>query len=84
MKQHQLEILLAYVVYHVVKMCKIFNRVVFLDLPGTLVPSATTEMAVTASFNPTVQPNSVARSCINRVSTPIIIILTVKHSQPPR
>lgn len=58
--------------------------VVFLDLPGTLVPRATTEIAVIEFLSPTVQPNSVARSCINKVSTPIIMILTVKQAQPPR
>lgn len=61
-----------------------WNGVVFLDLPGTLVPRATTEIAVTESLSPTVQPNSVAKSCINMVSTPIMMMLTEKQAQPPR
>lgn len=61
-----------------------WNGVVFLDIPGTLVPRATTEIAVIESLSPTVQPNSVARSCINMVSTPIMMMLTLKQAQPPR
>ena len=52
-------------------------------LPGTLVPNATNEMAVTASLRPTVQPKLDARSPMNAVRTPIKIMDTQKHHQPP-
>lgn len=52
-------------------------------LPGTLVPKATNEIAVTESSRPMVQPNELARSPINAVRTPIQMIDTQKHAQPP-
>ena len=54
------------------------------SLPGTLVPKATNDMAVTASFSPIVQPKLEARSPKNAVNNPMPRIDTTKQAQPPR
>ena len=56
----------------------------FPDIPGKLVPRATKEMAVTASFIPMVQPKWEAMSPMRPVSAPITRIDTVKQAQPPQ
>lgn len=52
------------------------------SLPGTEVPSATNTTAVTESFRPMVQPKWEARSPMKAVSTPIMMMETMKHAQP--
>jgi len=54
------------------------------NVSGRLVPRATNEIAVTASFRPIVQPKLDARSPMKAVSTPIPDIDTVKQAQPPQ
>ena len=51
-------------------------------LPGTLVPSATNAMAVTASFKPTVHPKCEAKSPITAVRTPIPNMETTNVTYP--
>ena len=57
--------------------------VVRVNSPGTLVPMATNEMAVTVSLSPIVQPKLDATSPMIQVRPPIIIMDTVKQAQPP-
>jgi hypothetical protein len=52
-------------------------------IPGNEVPNATNDMAVTLSFRPQLQPKCDAKSPINAVSTPMSVIDTIKHAQPP-
>jgi hypothetical protein len=54
------------------------------NLPGTLVPRATNEMAVIESLSPIVHPKLEARSPIKAVKTPIIAMEKQKHAQPPQ
>ena len=54
------------------------------SIPGTLVPSATNEMAVIASFSPIVHPKLDARSPMKAVKTPIIAIEIEKQAHPPQ
>ena len=56
----------------------------FNALPGTLVPRATNEIAVMASFNPIVQPKWDAKSPMNAVRTPTMMIEVQKQAQPPQ
>ena len=59
-----------------------YDQAEHLVLPGRLVPRATKEMEVTASFMPIVQPKLLARSPIRAVNKPITRIEVVKHNQP--
>ena len=52
-------------------------------LPGTLVPKATKEIAVTLSSRPMVQPKELARSPITAVKTPTHNIDITKQAHPP-
>ena len=52
-------------------------------LPGSEVPKATNEIAVTLSLRPTVHPKWEAKSPITAVNIPIMMIETIKHAQPP-
>lgn len=49
---------------------------------GTDVPKATSDIAVTESFKPIVQPKCEDKSFMSAVKSPIIIIETIKQSQP--
>lgn len=52
-------------------------------LPGTLVPSATIDMAVTESLRLMVQPKWLAMSPMSAVKNPMPSMDTTKHDQPP-
>jgi hypothetical protein len=60
------------------------DKLINMTLPGTDVPRATKVMAVTVSFSPTVQPKWAATSPTSAVNTPIRMIETKKHAQPPQ
>lgn len=53
-----------------------------INIPGTLVPNATKEIAVTESFIPHVHPKCDAKSPIKAVRTPIIMMAQMKHNHP--
>lgn len=66
--------------YKGVHVCQSMCRCV---LPGTLVPSATIEMAVTESLRLMVQPKWLATSPMSAVKNPIPSMDTTKHDHPP-
>ena len=57
---------------------------IYIIRPGTLVPNATNEMAVTLSFRPMVQPKCDAKSPMNAVKTPMKKMEVEKQAQPPQ
>lgn len=54
------------------------------DLPGTLVPRATKQIAVTVSLIPRVHPKCEATSPMTAVTTPMQKIDITKHKYPPQ
>ena len=61
---------------------ELLAAVILAKVSGSEVPMATSVIAVTASFKPTVQPRTVATSATTAVTEPINMSATLKAGQP--